>query len=185
VKSGPVGTIVYKFEIATDAAFGTIVASGNVTEAAGSVQTSFTPPANLAFKTLHYWHAQAIDAANSITTPFSTATAFTTPNDLNDLWPFAVPTGSNGHAIKGDNWQEQDLVSFGGTPFHSPTLEMKRLFDLFDKGYSPQAAIDWMHNNGYATDAAWYPGPQVVGVRFVYLALINGRWDVILRAEGE
>ena len=52
---------------------------------------------------------------------------------------------ASGHARLGDNWQEQDLVAFGGTRFHSPTLEMKRIFDLMDRGFDPQGAIDWMH----------------------------------------
>jgi len=181
--SGAVGAITYKFEIAKDATFSTIVAVGTVPE--GSSQTSFTPSANLAFRTLYFWHVQATDATNGITTPFSPGMAFTTPSDGGDLWSGAIPPGTNGHAIKGDNWQDQTLISNGGTPFRSPTLEMRQIFDLLDRGYEPQGAIDWMHGNGYSTEAAWFPGVQVIGIKYVYLALINGRWDVVLRAEGE
>ena len=67
--------------------------------------------------------------------------------------------------------------------YHSPTLEDKRIFDMLDKGFDPQAAIDWMHDHGYPTNAAWFPSVQVIGVQFQYLALIRGRWDLIARGE--
>jgi hypothetical protein len=32
--------------------------------------------------------------------------------------------------------------------------------------------------------AAYYSRIEVIGVEFIYLALINGHWDVVLRGEG-
>jgi hypothetical protein len=179
VRSGPVAAVSYKFEVAKDAAFANIVASGTISE--GASQTVFTPSGDLTYKTLFFWHVQAIDAADNLTTPFSTALAFNTPADVSALWPGAVPPGTPGHAVKGDNWDEQDLVAHDGTPFHSPPPDVNRVFDLLDRGMSPQEAIDWLHANGYQTDAAWFPGPQVIGFPFEYMALINGRWDLILK----
>jgi hypothetical protein len=100
------------------------------------------------------------------------------------LWPGAQPTGTNGHAVLGDNWQVQTMTSFGGVKFTAPRLEWLRLFDLIDRGYDPEAAINWMHANGYQTVAAYYSRVEVIGVEFIYLALIAGHWDVVLRAEG-
>lgn len=181
-RSGPAGAITYLFEIASDSAFTKIVASGTVAE--GSSQTSFTTPSSLSYKTTYYWHAKATDA-NNITGGFSTAALFTTAADPNEIWPGDQPPGTTGHAVKGDNWEEQDMISHGGARFHSPTLEMKRLFDLMDRGMDPQEAIDWMHDHGYPTNAAYYSRIEVIGIQYVYLAKIRGRWDVILRSEGE
>ena len=182
-RSGPVGALAYLFQIATDSAFNNVVSSDTVPEAATATQTSFTPAFNLAFTTTFFWHARATDTASGIATAFSTPVTFVTPAEPNPLWPGIQPPGTTGHAVKGDNWQEQDLISFGGVRFHSPTLEMKRLFDLMDRGFDPQGAIDWMHANGYPTDAAWFPAVQVIGLQYVYLALIRGRWDMVLRSE--
>jgi len=77
----------------------------------------------------------------------------------------------------------QTLTSVNGVRFLSPMPEWLRVFDLMDRGMAPQAAIDWMHGNGYQTTAAWFPSVQVLGFQFTYAALINGRWDLILRAE--
>ena len=48
---------------------------------------------------------------------------------------------------------------------------------------SPQGAIDWLHDNRYPTVAQYYPSVQVIGIPYVYLAFINGRWDTVLRYE--
>jgi hypothetical protein len=87
--AGPVGTIVYRFEIATDEAFGSVVQSGTVTET--SSQTSFTPSANLAFKTKFYWHARATDTANNVSGSYSAAWTFTTPASSGVLWAAVQP----------------------------------------------------------------------------------------------
>jgi hypothetical protein len=47
---------------------------------------------------------------------------------------------------------------------------------------SPQAAIDWMHANGYPTAAAYFSSVNVIGYQFSYLALINGQWDLVIRS---
>ena len=75
--SGPVGSLVYRFEIATDAGFSGIVQSGTVAEA--PMQTSFNPPTTLAANTQYYWHARATDTANNVSSAFSEAWTFTTP----------------------------------------------------------------------------------------------------------
>ena len=69
------------------------------------------------------------------------------------------------------------------TTFVSPTIEELRLFDLIDRGMNPDAAIAWMHANGYPTIAAYYSSLGVIGVLYEYMALVNGRWDLVLRGE--
>jgi hypothetical protein len=39
-----------------------------------------------------------------------------------------------------------------------------------------------MNHNGYPTIAAWYPSPQVIGFQYEYMAFVNGRWDIVLKA---
>jgi hypothetical protein len=76
------------------------------------------------------------------------------------------------------------------TFFQSPTVEMLRFFDLFDRGFDPDSAIAWMNGNGYPTAAQWYPPPEkaVLGLQFVYLAarykaVDHGTWDLVLKTE--
>jgi hypothetical protein len=180
VRTGPAGTITYKFDVSTTSGFTAIVATGTVAE--GTTQTSFTPSSDLVIGTTYFWRAQAIDATNSITTGFSTA-SFSTPAANTALWPGIFPPGTPGQARLGDNWNEQTLISFGGTAFASPPLDAKQVFDLMDRGFTPQGAIDWMHDNGYSTNAAYFSSVKVIGFQYIYIALINGKWDLILRGE--
>ena len=67
---------------------------------------------------------------------------------------------------------------------------MLRFFDLFDRGFDPEAATAWMNANGYPTAALWYPPPEkaVLGLHYVYLAsrgkvVTNSSWDIVLRVE--
>ena len=44
-------------------------------------------------------------------------------------------------------------------------------------------AINWINSNGYFTNAAYYPGPQVIGFDYEYMAFIAGRWDLVFKGE--
>jgi hypothetical protein len=192
-RSGPAGAITYRFDIATGSDFGTITVTASVSEGAG--QTSFTPnvtplPADQA--TL-YWRAVAIDAQNAVQSAASTTQSFKESNPATKaaaiasqqgvvLWPGAVPPGAPGQATMGNGWGIGNLVSYDGVKFLSPTIDELQVFDCMDRGMQPQAAIDWMHSHGYGTPAAWFPDVAVIGFAHQYIALISGRWDMVLRA---
>jgi hypothetical protein len=192
-RSGPVGTIVYQFDISTSASFGTILVSGSVTETPN--RTSFTPqgasPSNQA--TL-YWRATAIDQADNVTSPASSVQSFTyglptrqaslAAQEGLTLWPGVQPPGTNGHAVMGSNWDVQNVVSFNGVPHVVPSLEELRVFDLLDRGLVPNGVLDWMNGNGYATTAIYVPSVQVFGFTYEYIALISGQWDMVVRSGG-
>ncbi len=204
-RSGPAGVITYRFEVANSAAFTTIVASATVPE--GINETGFIPTSDLPIGSPLFWRATAIDAANGISSAPSAAQSFTTKQFSQaelvalqlgvPLWPGAVPPGSIGHATMGGGgpfgvgWNVQTLYyAPQNVTFQSPDIEMVRFFDLFDRGFDPDAAIGWMTTNGYPTAAVWYPPPEkaVLGLRYVYLAsrgkvFTNGTWDIVLRAE--
>jgi hypothetical protein len=97
------------------------------------------------------------------------------------LWTGPQPPGTTGHAVIGDNWQVQTLTAYSGVAFVSPTLEEMRVFDLLDRGFDPQGALDWLNGNGYPTSAAYYPAINVIGFPTEYMAFINGRWDLVVR----
>jgi hypothetical protein len=109
------------------------------------------------------------------------------------LWPNAQPTGTNGQAVMGDNWAPTTMYHVPThTYFQSPTAEMLRIFDLIDRGYDVQVAINWMNGNGYPTIAYWYLPPEkaVIGLQYVYIACTPpssyphcGKWDVVLKTE--
>jgi hypothetical protein len=179
-RTGPAGSMSYQFDIATSAAFTTIIVTATVQETPG--QTSFTPPRqSLPTQTsILFWRATATDQTNSVSGPASTVLSFT----VTPLWPGAQPPGTNGKAVLGDNWQVQTMTSFTGVVFVSPTLEELQVFDLIDRGFDPQGAISWLLANGYPTTAAFFPAVQVIGFPFEYMALINGRWDLVRRIGG-
>lgn len=198
-RSGSAGAITYKFEIARDSAFGSIIVTGTNTE--GINETGFIPTSDLPTRVLLFWRATAIDAANGVTSTPSAVQSFTAlPFSQAEsiaqqlrvaLWPGKVPPGAVGHATIGDNWQVQTLhYRPGNVFFQSPDLEMLRIFDLLDRGFDPDGAAGWMNTNGYPTAALWYPPPEkaVIGLQYVYLAsrnkvFVNGTWEVVLRVE--
>jgi hypothetical protein len=154
-----------------------------------------------------YWRATAMDAANGVSSNPSAAQTFTTrafsqaelvASQLGvPLWPGAEPPGTVGKATMGNDpqfgvgWSLRTLYyAPGNVFFQSPDIEMVRFFDLFDRGFEPDAAIGWMKTNGYPTEAVWYPPPEkaVLGLKYVYLAargkvFVNGTWDIVLRSE--
>jgi hypothetical protein len=82
----------------------------------------------------------------------------------------------------GGGWGVGRPTSFTGVTFVSPPIDELQIFDLMDRGMDPQTAIDWMHANGYSTAAAYYPSVNVIGFNYEYLALINGAWNVVVKA---
>jgi len=198
-RTGPAGAITYRFEISTSSAFTPLVQIGNNTE--GINETGFVPTVDLQEDTTFFWRAFAQDLVNGVTSAPSAVQSFVThqpsPAEIMasqlgvPLWPGQVPPGTTGHATLGDNWQLQILHHLPtDTFFPSPTIEMVRFFDLFDRGFQPDPAIDWLNTHGYPTAAQWYPPPvkAVLGLQFVYLAArfkntINGTWDVVLKTE--
>ena len=191
---GSVGAVVYKFEVATSAAFTAIVLTGQSSETPG--QTSFTPPGGqpAPSQTSLFWRATAIDqTSGAVSLPSSVQTFIYGPPTQQGalaaqeglvLWPGQQPTGSNGHAIMGTNWQVRTVTSFNGVTHVVPTLEELQIFDLLDRGLVPNAAITWMGSHGYDTSAAYYPGPAVIGFPYQYLAFVNGQWEMVIRAGG-
>jgi len=75
-RTGSPGSLVYRFDIATSAAFSSIVASATVPEGAGS--TSFTPASDLTADVTYFWRAQAFDSANNVTSAFSASQSLVT-----------------------------------------------------------------------------------------------------------
>lgn len=188
-RTGPVGAITYRFDVSSSADFATILATGTVPE--GANQTRFTPGGQPPTQVTLYWRAAAIDQANSITGPYSVVQNFVTapPSAASliaaqqgvTLWPGTQPPGSIGNATLGSGWDIGTLNSFNGVVFQSPTLEELQIFDLMDRGMSPQGAIDWMLGHGYPTTGVYYDASKTIGFPYQYMALINGRWDLVKR----
>jgi len=197
-RTGPTGPITYRFEIAGDSGFASIVAAGTNIE--GVNETGFIATIDLPTRARLFWRAFAIDATNAVTSPSSTIQSFTPlPSQAENvaqqlgvvLWPGIKPPGTGGQATMGDNWQIQTMHYLPTNVFfQSPDVEMLRIFDLLDRGFDPDGAAAWMNGNGYPTAALWYPPPEkaVIGLKYVYLAsrnkvFVNGTWEVVLRLE--
>ena len=176
-RTDPAGAISYRFEISTSSSFSTVAVTGIVNE--GVNETAFIPSSDLTNGTLYFWRVFALDIANGISSLPSSTQGFT---PVNPLWPGAVPPGTPGHARLGPGWAPQTIVAFDGHVFDSPPIDEQRVFDLLDKGFDPQGALNWMNSNGYPTVGVYYPGPQVIGFPYTYMALINGAWELVIRS---
>jgi hypothetical protein len=97
----PGDTMQYAFEVATDAAMTNRIAAATV--AAGSGQTSYTVPEDLAYGTRYYWRAKTIDAGRS--SSFSDVHSFVT---LSAPAPPPTPTPSGGDQI---NMSQADIIN--------------------------------------------------------------------------
>jgi hypothetical protein len=206
LRTGPVAQLSYRFDVSLTSTFAATVLSATVSEGPNG-QTSFTPPVLTPFSagTVLFWRATAVDAPDGVTSAPSTTQSFTpqalTPQAIlagelgQTLWPGAQPTGTNGQAVLGNgcdgspNWGIATCFSpVSQINFQAPTIEALRFFDLFDRGYDPQSAINWMNSNGYPTAAQWYPPPEkaVLGLGFFYLAArdkVVGPgtiWDIVI-----
>jgi hypothetical protein len=58
-RTGPVGTVSYQIEVASDGAFQNVFATWTVAEAPG--QTSFDTPKDLSYSKVYFWHVRASD----------------------------------------------------------------------------------------------------------------------------
>ncbi|HVB39139.1 MAG TPA: hypothetical protein VND92_11395 [Vicinamibacterales bacterium] len=74
--TGPVGALVYKFEISTSSTFDTLVVSGTAAQQSG--QTSYTPTQDLQTDVTYYWRVVATDTTNSISSSYSSTGNFKT-----------------------------------------------------------------------------------------------------------
>lgn len=190
-RTGNVGAVTYKFEIATDPNFTAVVTTATVPE--GSGQTTYKPDATVAApqQGLLYWRVSARDQSNGLASSASGVQQFRylAVTDQNRIalaqgvviWPGAAPVGTYGHAQMGPGWDPRVDTSFDGVSHQVPTIEQLRVFDLLDLGLDPFAALDWMRSNGYGTSAVYYPSVQAIGFPFEYIALVLGRWELVHR----
>ncbi len=182
-RTGPVGAITYRFEISTSPAFTTITVAATNNE--GVNETGFAPLTDLAANTGYFWRAFALDAASGVTSPPSAVQSFVTADPL---WPNETPPGGTGQAVRGLGWETRTVTAYPGLPiqitFESPRLEVRRFFDLLDRGFTPQGALDWMNGHGYRTDAVWYANVQVAGFAYEYVAFVRGTWELVIRVGG-
>jgi hypothetical protein len=74
-RSGPAGSIVYRFDVADSSSFDHLVFSSSVDEQSGS-QTSVVVTGSLSSGATYFWRVQAFDAASAVTTPFSNVISF-------------------------------------------------------------------------------------------------------------
>jgi hypothetical protein len=75
-RSGPVGPLSYKFEIATNSGFSPVILAAAVTE--GNARTSYTPTIDLPAETTIFWRVTVSDPTNGVTGPVSAVTSFVT-----------------------------------------------------------------------------------------------------------
>jgi hypothetical protein len=75
-RTGPVGVLSYRFEIATNAAFSPVVLAASVTE--GAARTTYQPTTDLPAESTIFWRVTVTDPASGISGPTSAAGSFST-----------------------------------------------------------------------------------------------------------
>jgi hypothetical protein len=73
---GPVGSVVYRFEISNNPLFSPVLVSATVAQ--GATFTMFTPESHLPSGVTLFWHVEAIDTRSGATSPYSTSWSFVT-----------------------------------------------------------------------------------------------------------
>jgi hypothetical protein len=119
-RTGPPATVTYRFDVATDAAFGNIVATGAVPE--GASETSFTPTVDLVPGTSYVWRVQASDTAKGVTSVYSTAQPFTTVFPEDGSFRYTL-------VVRSPSWC---LTHFSGSSYCSPPSEWYKSDFSFD-----------------------------------------------------
>jgi hypothetical protein len=101
-KSGTVGAITYTIEVANDFAFTNMYASWTAAEQAG--QTTFSPPKDLAYTSVYFWHVRGTDGTT--TGAWSQTLSFQVGNA-----PVQAPTPSGADGI-----DLRQVIVTGGSP---------------------------------------------------------------------
>jgi hypothetical protein len=73
-RSGPAGQVFYRFEVSDSASFANVVSAVTAPETGG--QTSSQVTAKLTANATYFWHVQAADPSNAVTSAFSTVFSF-------------------------------------------------------------------------------------------------------------
>ena len=166
--TGPAGAITYLVEVADSDSFANKIAW---TAAETPSTTTFSPPSDLAYAKLYFWHARAADPTT--TGPFSATRTFNTP--AVPVAPTPPPSGPSGPA-------PNDGVNLGlATVYNSPqdvaswpaTATVTRL-DIGTGGVH----IDFTKKDGPGSwpDMAFgAPGDSLEYTLWIVLN-INGRW---------
>jgi hypothetical protein len=162
-RSGPAGPISYIFQVATDASFTNVVATGQAAETSG--QTSYTVSATLAASTTYYWRAQATDSSHA--SPYSVTSSFAMP-------AAAPPPTSGGPMQINGVWFDHAWTG----------IVENKLRDLLVTGLggadalNGQAVVDQLNAmGGIYAGAVFQPqhgpgGPPVYGFHWFYVAFV-------------
>jgi len=156
VRSGPVTSLSYRFDVSTSSSFATVLQSATVAE--GTTRTSWTPTSDLAGGTTYFWRALAVDSASGVTSSFSTAQSATT------LVVIDLSRVNYQRFVNIKDWPITDTiraVSQDGSPFANPEGTM--CIDHTKRGIWPTSPF--------------FGDPEVpVESNQWYFAFINGTW---------
>lgn len=151
-RSGPAGEIVYRFDVASDADFGSIVYSAQVKERTGSATTEHVVATKLAEKT-YFWRVLASSPSTGVAGPYSATRSFKAANGL-DLRTAIIVIGPANIV----DWQETAKIT---DAYFDPVQESLCIYHT-RLGLWPPAL--------FAADGTTTEGNQWV------FANINGKW---------
>jgi len=182
VRKGPPAVVTYRFDVATDATFQTVVATGTVPE--GPMQTSFVPNVDLVPATSYAWRAQASDTAKEVSSEYSATQAFAIVNPDDGLWRYllslhlvsavchaaVVPplrdvSFDNGLTVSGDHLQYALPSSWGFD--YLLKLEVNRTGSQFSGTFG---------SNPNSAELMMWPGAAHFGI-YIFRDVVSGTVD--------
>jgi hypothetical protein len=90
-RSGPVGTIYYRFEVSDSTSFGGSAVQATVQEQGGPTgQTSWVPDVDLPTGKTLYWHVRTTDPANNISSAYSNTRSFGVSKTGDEIDPATI-----------------------------------------------------------------------------------------------
>jgi hypothetical protein len=188
-RSGPAGPVVYRFEVSTDANFGTLAFVGTVAEQPGGQTTfSLTVPANTPAGN-YFWRVQASDPSNAVTSAFSSVFSFRfqpfdmrqaiildSPRDLGSWDETAHITSVNfsPEAFEVDFDRRDGANRWRDQPFGSGTLQYTLGMCVNPNGnqWYCSAVVQFWHGRELTASTP----PSYVGRNWFY----DGRWAPIV-----
>jgi len=185
-RTGPAATLTYQFDVATDASFTAVVATGNAPE--GAAQTSFTPNVDLTPGATYYWRARASDTTKGVVGAFSPGQMFTTVNPDDGTYRYDLTlqlqylrncSYDPGHPVSSLSFDASLAVSGDHLQYVVPVIGFPK--DL------PQVNFDLQRtgNQLSGTVAADFPWPGAFHfLVYFYNALASGETDSAGRLTG-
>lgn len=160
-RSGPAGSVAYRFQVSSDVAFVSNVKEWLVPEATN--QTALAVPEALSTNTTYFWRAQAYDGG--VTSPWSSILTFTTPSAQSTPGP-AGTDQIDPHSIRWLSPASTDVSDWPITSMVTDVVQYGNTICVYHTKSGQWPLADVFHDGN---------GANIEG-NIMIVAQVNGRW---------